>query len=429
MSRQKTLSYGLDEIAAALTKGVGDLHPTLRDQLDRVGGLSAVPAEMRIFVDAVDAAYKGAEDERLAHETIIAQLRRERSGASDELAALFGAIPDLLLRLDAEGRVLDSRGGHDQPSNPLRDAARGKLVSSSLPEAEGTALLEAARRVVDTDSTARLEWQLGKDEDARYYEARLLPLRRGELMAMVRDISAQVIAERERERAAEQQVRTEALTQFAYVASHDLQAPLRAIENLASWLEDDLGDNLTGESATHLQLLRGRVQHMQQLVKGLLEYSRVGAKGVAIESVDVAQLVRDVAELIGPREGFSVRVVGEIPTLDTSRDLLERVLLNLISNALKHHDADKGTVEVRCSQRGHQLVFRVSDDGPGIPEDKREAAFLLFKRLKTKDKDGVGMGLSLVQRIIASAGGEIRVESVEPRGACFVFSWPLRWPV
>jgi signal transduction histidine kinase len=391
-----------------------------------VGGLSAVPSELRVFVDALDAALHESDAVRNSLDLQLAQSKREQLGASDELDALFRAIPDLLLRLDTAGRVLDVRGG--DPANPLSHAPRHNLVSSALPQRAGTALLDAARRVGTSGELERVEYDFEVEGARRWYEARVLPLRKGEVMAMVRDISGRVESERVRAERADQQARAEAMAQFAYIASHDLQAPLRAVDNLATWIEDDAGDKLEGESREHLKLLRARVTHMQSLIRGLLEYSRVGAKGVALEEVTLASVVRGVADLLGPPDGFRIDIDGELPTLTTSRDLLERVFLNLATNAIKHHDRETGTIRVSCRDKGDWLELRVADDGPGIPPDQRERAFEMFKRLATKDKDGVGMGLPLIKRIVETGGGTIAIEAVEPRGAAFVFTWPKLWP-
>ena len=422
--RYKTMGYGLDEVAAALTKGADDLHPALRGQLDRVGGLTKVPADLRVLVDQIDDRYKDSDEQIVALETMLSQLKRERAHASDELGALFESIPDLLVRLDAEGRVLDVRGG-DQPDNPLTRAPRNNLVSHALPLDVGKDLLHAVRRTAQTGRLQTKEYRLGM----RWYEVRLLPLRQGEVMAMMRDVSAQREAEREKTDRIEQEARVAALSQFAYVASHDLQAPLRAVDNLAGWIEDDIGDKIEGDTKQHLRLLRARVQRMQKLIKGLLEYSRVGRKGVTIEPIACGALIRGVVEMLGPPAGFNVRVVEPMPTIETARDLLERVILNLVTNAIKHHDQPSGNVEISCAQQEATVVFRVRDDGPGIPEQKREKAFQMFQRLSdTTDEDGVGMGLSLIQHIVETAGGSIHVEDAQPRGALFVFSWPRAWP-
>jgi signal transduction histidine kinase len=424
--RHKTMGYGLSEIAAALTAHASSLHPLIRGEVERVGGLAAVPSDMRALVMALDNIFKDTDEERVALQVQLAQSKREQLGASDELDSLLKTIPDLLLRMDAAGRVLDVRGG--DPDNPLTGAPRRNLVSTVLPEEAGRRLMAAARGVAQSGGLERVEYDFDISGRHHWYEARVLPLRKGEVMAMVRDITVRVESERVRADRADQQARNEAMAQFAYIASHDLQAPLRAVDNLATWIEDDVGDKLEGESREHLRLLRTRVQRMQALIKGLLEFSRVGGKAVTLEETNSADLVSEVSELLGPPKGFAVSTKGSMPKLETSRDLLERVFLNLMTNAIKHHDKEQGSVEVSCVEGSELVTFRVQDDGPGIPVEQHERAFEMFKRLKTKDEDGVGMGLSLIRRIVEVGGGQIHIEAAEPRGTAFVFTWPRIWP-
>ncbi|MEQ9318347.1 MAG: sensor histidine kinase, partial [Polyangiaceae bacterium] len=109
------------------------------------------------------------------------------------------------------------------------------------------------------------------------------------------------------------------------------------------------------------------------------------------------------------------------------RDPLERVLLNLITNAVKHHDQDEGRIEVASEDKGDHFIFRVADDGPGIPAKQRERAFEMFQTLHRKKADGAGMGLALIKRIVENAMGTITLRDGEPRGCVFEFTWPRVW--
>lgn len=217
------------------------------------------------------------------------------------------------------------------------------------------------------------------------------------------------------------------LESFAYVASHDLKAPLRAVDNLSAWLEEDLADRLQPDEAEKMQLLRGRVRRMEMLLDDLLSYSRATRAVHAVEEVDVAELVREVcaAQLQIPAS-FEVEVAPDLPTLTTARTPLEQIFRNLIANAVKHHDRDRGTITIRSAPHAHGFSFSVSDDGPGIPPEQRERVFGLFKTLRPRDEvEGSGIGLSLVQRLVKRYFGEVSVEDV-PRGTRITFTWPDR---
>jgi PAS domain S-box-containing protein len=216
------------------------------------------------------------------------------------------------------------------------------------------------------------------------------------------------------------------LNQFAYVASHDLKAPLRAIDNLAAWISQDAAALLPAPSAEHLVKLRGRVRRMEQLLDDLLAYSRAGRIRPPAEWVDVAQMVPDVAGMLGAPEGFTIAVEGSIPRLYTPRASIELVLRNLLGNAIKHHDGERGCVTVRGEVEGDMVHIFVTDDGPGIDERFHERIFEMFQTLQPRDEvEGSGMGLAIVKKIIESYGGSIGVESAGGRGATFHFTWPL----
>lgn len=215
------------------------------------------------------------------------------------------------------------------------------------------------------------------------------------------------------------------LEQFAYVASHDLRAPLRAIDSLSEWLAQDLGDNLPPESAEHLKLLRGRVKRMEGLLDSLLEYSRIGRAQTTLEMVDVREVVDEIAELSGLSDRFVV-VTDQLPVFNAYATPFVQVLRNLIGNAVKHHDKGKGTIVVNARELDTYYEFSVVDDGPGIPEQFREKVFGMFQTLRPRDEvEGSGMGLALVKKAVEYNGGTVRLDAAVPRGTRVTFTWPI----
>lgn len=225
------------------------------------------------------------------------------------------------------------------------------------------------------------------------------------------------------------------LEQFAYIASHDLRAPLRAIDHLAALIEDDLAEGAELEEvARHLEMLHSRVERMDRLLEGLLTYARAGHRGVEPEPVDLGELVSDVARTLAEsrqRPGVAVEIEGPLPRLSTARVPLEHVLANLLGNAVKHHDRDEGRVVVRAVDLGGAYEFSVADDGPGIPPALHAKAFQMFQTLQPRDRvEGSGLGLALVKRLVERSGGSVRLESptLEGRGTTIRFTWPREWP-
>ncbi|WP_143543990.1 sensor histidine kinase [Rhodopirellula sp. MGV] len=216
------------------------------------------------------------------------------------------------------------------------------------------------------------------------------------------------------------------LDEFAYVASHDLKAPLRVIENATQWLIEDLS-GLDADSLENLKLVRSRAVRMESLLDDLLTFSRIGrlyTDGYT-EQIRADELVNEIASLVSPPSGIEVRVCKDLHDISVKRMPLEQVLLNLVSNSVKHHDKDTGTVEVRAFQDEHEITFEVEDDGPGIPEKYRSKVFKMFQTLKPRDQiEGSGMGLAIVEKHIRTIGGAIELETGKLGGCLFRIHWP-----
>lgn len=217
--------------------------------------------------------------------------------------------------------------------------------------------------------------------------------------------------------------RNSELDQFAYVASHDLKAPLRAIANLSQWLEDDLSESLEPDNLRHLELLRQRVYRMEALINGLLQYSRVGRVKDAEEQVDVNQLLAEIINDLTPAN-FTIKVKNTMPTLTTKSMLLRRVFTNLIDNAITHHQGSQGKIEISVEDKGECYEFSVSDDGMGISPQYHDKIFVIFQTLQARDKkESMGVGLSIVKKILETQGSLITVDSDIGEGATFRFTW------
>lgn len=215
------------------------------------------------------------------------------------------------------------------------------------------------------------------------------------------------------------------LEQFAHVASHDLRAPLRSIVTLAGFIEQDLGDAVPQRTRGHLAELRRRALLMKGLTDDLLVYSQAGREREDIVEVDTAALVRDIAFLLDPPDGFEIVAERSLPVLETVRGPLEQVLRNLIANAVKHHDRDDGKVRVSARDAGERWEFAVVDDGPGIGEKDRVRVDGALEQLRpVGGASGWGLGLELVRRIVERFGGRVCLKSGEERGASFLFDWP-----
>ena len=221
----------------------------------------------------------------------------------------------------------------------------------------------------------------------------------------------------------------EDLSDFAYVTSHDLRSPLRAIDHLAQWIEKDSGAHLSEESKKDLALLRSRVVRMDQLLEGLLQYSRISQLDSEVQTMGFSALIHEVVDLLDKPKEFRIEIPAKLPTITTKLVPLRSVLMNLISNAIKHRKTDHDQVRVFCLHLGHRLKICVIDNGPGIPFNQLSAVFGIFKTLKSKDElETSGMGLAIVKKTVQKMGEEVIALRNPTGGSAFVFGWPLWEP-
>jgi PAS domain S-box-containing protein len=220
------------------------------------------------------------------------------------------------------------------------------------------------------------------------------------------------------------------LEEFAYVASHDLKAPLRVIDNASKWLEDDLAEYLTADTRETMKLLRGRVQRMEKLLDDLLEYARIGRTPGGPPGKEVAGdiLVSDVLALL-PTANFTFVIDPLFSFLQLRQMPLQHILSNLIGNAIKHHDKSEGRIELTVKNSGEFYEFAVRDDGPGIPVQFHHQIFKMFQTLRPRDQvEGSGMGLAMARKTVELFGGVLSVDPHPGRGCTFRFTWPIEEP-
>lgn len=215
------------------------------------------------------------------------------------------------------------------------------------------------------------------------------------------------------------------LDDFAYVASHDLKAPLRGIIQLSNWIKEDIEGVVNEDTHINLALLNNRAIRLEKLLDDLLSYSRVGRVVDNKQKVDINDLITNIFTLLDPEKGIKLEVVGVLPVIETLQVPLELVFRNLIGNAIKHHDKPHGVIRVSVVESSQQYEFTVEDDGPGIESKHHNQIFKLFKTLKPRDEvEGSGMGLSIIKKILAYYNQDITVISDGKSGTQFIFSWP-----
>ena len=220
------------------------------------------------------------------------------------------------------------------------------------------------------------------------------------------------------------------LEEFAYVISHDLKAPLRALRYDCSDADRDLAAGDLNSARAKLAAMQGHQVRMLAMLNGLFEYARAGRKTDGIAMVDTHRLVEDVVTGLAPRAGMIVSIEGDWPHLMSLAPPLALILRNLIDNAIKHHDRPDGRITLVGRIAEDTLDITVSDDGPGIPLSWQTAVFLPFRKMDDEHggHESSGMGLALVRRTLDRIGGSIRLHSDAPRqrGTTFLVRWPKR---
>ncbi len=214
---------------------------------------------------------------------------------------------------------------------------------------------------------------------------------------------------------------------FAHAAAHDLRAPLRGIRNIAEFIADDLGEAAAGKTRRQLDIMRGRIERLDELLESLLDYTRAGSTRPEPVRCSLRELMHYSTVHI-PQELARIDVQCAAGAVLTWREPLAQVLRQLIDNAIKHNDHQPAQIEIDCRLQRRSLQVRVIDDGPGIEPRYHKSIFHMFQTLQSRDRvEGSGMGLAIARKLVQSYGGRLIVESdpAKGRGSIFLVTWPI----
>ncbi len=329
-------------------------------------------------------------------------------------------IPDGIMTLDAAGNIERYNRTCADIFGYAAEELVGRHIGTLLPQgAIGEGIAETGVFVQEVETRRKS----GETIAVEFRMAKITLDGKKAFACAVQDISERKAAEEALRRSRDE------MEQFAYIASHDLKAPLRGIDNLAQWIADDLASVMTPEAEKNLKLLRNRVARIETLLEDILKYSRAGRVVEEGEEIETGELIAQIAEPLVANGKFTLSVADGMPVVRSPRTPLEQVFSNLISNAIKHHDKGEGTLRIGAVDRDRYIEFFVGDDGPGIPPQLHERAFQLFQTLKPRDKTGgsTGLGLSIVKKLVEWQGGKVWIVSEDgKRGAEVRFLWKKR---
>ena len=214
------------------------------------------------------------------------------------------------------------------------------------------------------------------------------------------------------------------LEEYVYIVSHDLKAPLRGLSSLADFIREEIGTSVSSELLEMLKLMQSRTDRMQQMIDGILHYSRVSGNCSEKVQVDTKELINSVIDLIGSDVSVRYEFPDKLPVLEAERVKVFEVFQNLILNAIKHNDNQDIRVKIDFIDEEAFYRFSLTDNGKGIRPEHLTKIFGFFQTLQPKDKSvGNGLGLTIVKKIVEQQGGIITVVSKPGEGSTFSFTW------
>ena len=359
------------------------------------------------------------------------------------LQTVMETVLDGLIIIDSKGRIETMNTSAVRIFGYTTDEVSGKNVSMLMPEPYRSEHDGYLSHYHNTGEKKVIGF--GREILAQRKDGSVFPMElgvnemevdgRNMYVGTIRDISQRKEAEKSLQSYIQKLTRSnEELDQFAYIASHDLKEPLRGLFNNATFLQEDYDELLGEPGKKRINRIQFLCSKMEQLIDDLLQFSRLGRVELAVEEVDLGELVHEIRSIyLAEAASYKVNISLEtpLPGVRCDRIRVKELLRNLVSNGLKYNDHDVREIAIGCAEKVNprsriteRQVFYVRDNGIGIPAHFHDDIFRIFKRLAPNDatNKGTGVGLTFVKRIVERHMGEIWLESDGENGSCFYFT-------
>ncbi len=351
----------------------------------------------------------------------------------EDINNILESIGDGFLAVDRNWTVTYWNNHAEKILKKSREEMLGKHYWESFPNSVGTDTYKYVTTAMDNKTVQHFETY--SEYLCGWFEVSVYPSERG-LSVFFKDITERKNAEARlsemnetlQKNIQELAVSNRELEQFAYIASHDLQEPLRMVTGFLTQLEKKYNDIIDAKGKQYIYFAVDGAKRMRQIILDLLEYSRVGKRDDILESVDINQLLEEIKKLHQKniKELNAEIIYRNMPSITALKTPLLILFQNLLSNALKYHKKNIAPIiNIEAKDNTDYWEFSITDNGIGFDQQYADKVFILFQRLHGRDEyGGTGMGLAIAKKIVETMGGRIWVHSEEGKGSVFYFSIP-----
>ncbi|HSH01338.1 MAG TPA: ATP-binding protein [Anaerolineae bacterium] len=353
--------------------------------------------------------------------------------SEENLRTTLASMDDIVFTIDSYGLILS----YYQPIKYLtfQNADRqlvGQQFQKALSPNLTTPLSIAFNTLRTTGDNQQFDYHLDLDGQRHWFSANVTARRDTQrqfdgITVVARDITRRRFIEEQLAQQTRELARSNAeLEQFAYVVSHDLRAPLRAMNTYSLFLHEDYQDRLDEDGLEYIEGIAESAKHMENLVVDLLEYSRIGRKEVPAQPISLADLLDKIIRQNQLDTRATIHLPDNLPTLTLPPVYLEQIFTNLLNNAAKYCRPDiPSIIHISCQSADGWWRFAIKDNGIGIDPNHFDKIFGVFQRLHTQDEfEGTGIGLAIVKKALTAIGGDIHIDSALNQGTTFTFILP-----